>query len=212
LARPSARTRAVASQQPGRAATGNGTRNARTGTATRPARTRPPRVVTPSRWRQPVAFALSSLALADAVYLTIQHYTNNGSLACSSSGVIDCAKVLTSPQAVILGVPVAVIGLAYYAVMFLLNTPYAWRTTLEWVAPLRLLAIFCGMGMVLYLISVEVSLRTICEYCTLVHILTFALFVILVTGWEDTLAYRGAASVRRSAKTDAPAEPDPDAA
>jgi uncharacterized membrane protein len=168
--------------------------------------------MSPSRWRQPVAFALSSLAVADAIYLTVQHYTGNSTLACSSSGVIDCAKVLTSPQAVILGVPVAVIGLAFYAVMFALNTPYAWRTTREWVAPLRLAAICCGMGMVLYLVSVEVSLRTICEYCTLVHILTFALFVILVTGWDDTSAYRGTTKIRKGAEVGAVEGPAPEIA
>lgn len=212
MARPSARTRAVASQQLSRTSTGNGARNGKSASGTRPVAPPPRRVLTPSRWRQPVAFGLSSAALAVAIYLTVQHYTNNGTLACSSSGVIDCAKILTSQQSVILGIPVAVIGLAYYVVMFALNTPYAWRTTREWVAPLRLAAIFCGMGMVLYLISVEVSLRAICEYCTSVHVFTFALFVILVTGWDDTLAYRGTSKIRKAAEVDPVEDPDPEGA
>jgi uncharacterized membrane protein len=29
-------------------------------------------------------------------------------------------------------------------------------------------------------------LHTICLWCTVVHVLTFAMFLIIITGWEDT--------------------------
>jgi uncharacterized membrane protein len=43
------------------------------------------------------------------------------------------------------------------------------------------------MGMVIYLISQEaLVLHVICLWCTGVHVLTFVLFLLVITGWEDT--------------------------
>jgi uncharacterized membrane protein len=41
--------------------------------------------------------------------------------------------------------------------------------------------------MVVYLVYQEaLVLHTICLWCTGVHVLTFAMFLIIITGWEDT--------------------------
>ena len=61
------------------------------------------------RW-QPIATLLLSLAgLGVSIYLTITHY-DKIALGCIGRGDHHCEKVTTSPQSVILGIPVAVLG------------------------------------------------------------------------------------------------------
>jgi uncharacterized membrane protein len=144
------------------------------------------------------ALVLSLLGLADSTYLTIAHFqTNLLQQTCSTSGVINCTKVTTSPQSEILHIPVAVLGLAFYVAMTVINLPGMWTTTDTRVAWVRLAMSVSGIGFVLYLIYAELFLiKAICEYCTGVHVVTFALFVLIVTtlpsmvqrryhGWED---------------------------
>jgi uncharacterized membrane protein len=51
------------------------------------------------------------------------------------------------------------------------------------VARARLAGAVAGVAMVFWLLWAElIKLRHICEYCTVVHILTFALFVVIVLG------------------------------
>jgi len=128
------------------------------------------------------ALVLSLLGLADSTYLTIAHFQANLlQQTCSTSGAIDCAKVTTSPQSVIVHVPVAILGLAFYAAFTVINLPYFWVTKDVRVHWLRFAMSVTGIGFVLYLIYAELFLiRAICEYCTGVHILTFALFVLIV--------------------------------
>jgi len=137
------------------------------------------------------ALALSAVGLGIATYLTVDHYT--GTLpVCSASGVVDCAKVTTSPQSVVLGIPVAVLGLAYFVVMTALNLPAAWRSERMAVGWARLLWSLVGMGMVLYLLSAELfAIKAICLWCTGVHVVTFALFVLVLASFP-ALAARNA--------------------
>ena len=48
---------------------------------------------------------------------------NHLALVCSDTGAINCTKVTTSPQSVIFGIPVAVLGLAYFVPMIALCLP-----------------------------------------------------------------------------------------
>ena len=77
-------------------------------------------------WAKVTTLVLSLIGLALSVYLTITHFQPQA-LVCSGTGFIDCAKVTTSAQSEILGIPVAILGLANYTVMTAFNTPWAWR-------------------------------------------------------------------------------------
>src|ERR1700761_3014400 len=81
----------------------------------------------PPRWAAPTALLLCVLGIAVASYLTYAHYTDVRNLACSDRGKINCAKVTTSAQSHFLGMPVAVLGLAYFVAMTALCLPWAWR-------------------------------------------------------------------------------------
>jgi uncharacterized membrane protein len=125
--------------------------------------------VSTPRW-QPVATLLLALfGLGVSVYLTITHFDK-------------VAKVTTSPQSVIFGIPVAMLGLVYFVPMVLLCLPAAWRSPDRRVHLARLGLAVVGVGMILYLLIAELFLiKAICLWCSSVHVVTFLLFVIIVT-------------------------------
>jgi uncharacterized membrane protein len=133
-------------------------------------------------WLQLSTLVLSVAGLGVSVYLTIAHYSSPAILACSDSGVVNCAKVTTSPQSMVFGVlPVAVLGLAFYVFMVAINTPWAWRSRLRAIWWARLGGIVAGIGFVLYLLYAElIQIGNICLWCTGEHVITFLLFVLLI--------------------------------
>jgi len=128
------------------------------------------------------ALVLSLLGLADSIYLTIAHFeTNLLRETCPANTVDNCQAVTTGPWSHPFGVPVAILGLAFYVAMTVINLPPMWKTTDVRVAWVRFAMAVSGIGFVLYLIYVELFLaKLICLYCTGVHIVTFALFVLIV--------------------------------
>ncbi len=137
-------------------------------------------------WRPIVTTVVAVAAVGVSIYLTLVHYAG-APLACSSNGAINCEKVITSPQSVIFGIPVAVYGLAFWVVAVALSLPPMWRATATWIATARMAFATVGIVFVLYLIYVELfEVRAICLWCTSVHALTFVFFLLVVTGWQDT--------------------------
>ena len=124
-------------------------------------------------------FLLSLVGLGLSLYLSYTHL-HPGALVCSSSGVIDCAKVTTSAESHVFGVPVAYLGVAAYLIMVAINSPLAWRAPWRWLHVARIALVALAMAFVLWLVYAEIILiGNICEYCTLVHLTTFALLVVL---------------------------------
>ena len=117
-----------------------------------------------------------------SIYLTIEHYTSNNYAGCPATSGINCAKVTTSAQSMVFGVlPVAVLGLAFFVAMVVLNLPIGSLWQLRSVRLLRLGSLVIGIGFVLYLVYAELfQIQAICLYCTSVHVITFLLFVLVV--------------------------------
>ena len=88
-------------------------------------------------------------------------------------------KVTTSPQSYVFGIPVAVLGLAFFLFAVAAMSPWAWRSRRREVHIVRLASTVVGIGFVLYLIYAELFIiGSICLYCTSVHVLTFVLFAL----------------------------------
>ena len=62
-----------------------------------------------------VAALLGLVGIADAIYLTIEHLTGESVRCTIISG---CSEVLSSPYAVVAGIPLAAIGAAAYFTVF----------------------------------------------------------------------------------------------
>jgi uncharacterized membrane protein len=139
--------------------------------------------MTRPRSRVDASLVISLIGLAISLYLTIEHFTSPAVLACPEGAVINCAKVTSSQWSVILGVPVAVLGLGYFVVMVALLTPAAWNY--KALNPVRLAGVALGVGMALYLIWVELfRVDAICLWCTAVHVCTVVLFTTVL--WRTT--------------------------
>ncbi len=146
-------------------------------------------VAVPAIWFRWVTFILSLGGLGVSSYLTFTHYAGTHFLACSGSGVIDCAKVTTSSESVILGIPVAVLGLGFYFVFAIVNSPPMWALSVRWVHQARVALAIMGIGFVLYLVIAELFIiGSICLWCSSVHIVTLILFIMIVTSAPAVLS------------------------
>jgi uncharacterized membrane protein len=127
------------------------------------------------------AGAAGVAGLGISVYLTVVHYSALP-LVCTTTGAIDCERVLSSGYAVIAGtgVPTSVAGMAWFAVSTVLAavqltrpSPGLARAHLAWTG--------LGLATVLYLVFVEiVQLGAICIWCTAAHVMVLMTFLALL--------------------------------
>ncbi len=131
-------------------------------------------------WLQLTTLLLALAGLGVSIYLTIAHFTDSTLAGCSEkSGLVNCTKVTTSAQSYVFGIPVAVLGLAFFVVAVAIMSPWAWRSTRREVHLARLASVVVGVGFVIYLLYAELFIiGSICLYCTSVHVITFLLFVL----------------------------------
>lgn len=134
----------------------------------------------PPAWFQVPAWLLTLAGFGISVYLTITHY-DEGALVCSATSTIDCHAVTTSEYSSLLGIPMPLLGLAFFVGFGALLTPWALRSTwppLRWG---RVAGVSVGVLMVVYLVTVELAvLHKICLWCTGVHAVTVVLFLLVL--------------------------------
>ena len=108
-----------------------------------------------------VMLAVAAIGFLDATYLTIEHY--RGAIPpCTIEG---CEVVLTSEQAEIAGVPVALLGAIYYLLILILAIAYLDRQN---QSVLRFAASTTIVGLVAsaYFVSLQLFvIKSICQYC-----------------------------------------------
>ncbi|MGA2037438.1 MAG: vitamin K epoxide reductase family protein [Acidimicrobiales bacterium] len=142
-----------------------------------------------TRWSPVVALVLSLAGFGISLYLTIEHYTGNRALICLANSVLNCRTVTTSAESMLFGIPVALLGLIFFTVMVTINLPVLWRSWPRWLAWSRLAMVLGGMGFVIYLIYAELfMIKAICLWCTGVHVVTFLLFVLVVSSFPAVAA------------------------
>jgi uncharacterized membrane protein len=146
------------------------------------------------RWAVATTFALSLVGLALSIYLTITHFEPQA-LFCTDKGFINCGVVTSSSQSRLLGIPVAFLGLGAYLVMSVLNSPWGWRARNYSIHVARFVIAIISMCFVLWLLYAElIIINNLCLYCTGVHIVTFALLIVLTRvspaqlGWASSRA------------------------
>jgi uncharacterized membrane protein len=138
-----------------------------------------PSTTTIPLWFQLTTWVLSLAGLGVSIYLTIAHFADIRPAGCAETAAINCVKVTTSPQSYVFGIPVAVLGLAFFVAAVALMSPWAWRWARREVALIRIASLVVGVGFVLYLVYAELfTIGAICLYCTSVHVITFLLFVL----------------------------------
>lgn len=124
--------------------------------------------------------------LGVAAYLTLVHF-NGIPLACSSTGTVDCERVLTSPFAVVAGTgaPTAAAGLAWFGIAVGLAAAQLARPRSRPAAALELGWAAAGLLVVMLLVYLEiVQLGAICAWCTAAHALVLATFLLALVRWQ----------------------------
>lgn len=135
-----------------------------------------------------ILIGLLSLAgvIVSAVSLQ-RHYARSATKFCDFSQQFSCDIVNRSEYSSIAGIPVAAIGVAGYAALFLLST--FWKSRAE--TPIRLMAAsIAGLAFALYLTYIEARvLETWCILCvcSLVLISLITSFAVAVKVRESTL-------------------------
>lgn len=116
------------------------------------------------------------IGTAVSAYLTVEHFTTSATLACPETGAINCQKVTTSAWSHVGPVPVAVVGLVYFAAMAALCTAPAWR--LRALLPVRVAGAVGGVLAALGLVWVELfQVDALCLWCTAAHLCALGLLV-----------------------------------
>jgi uncharacterized membrane protein len=132
-------------------------------------------------WLAPSCVAVSVAGLGVSAYLTAAHFASASILACSAGGLVNCERVTTSAQSELLGIPVAILGLAWFLAMGVLTSGPGWRSGLAVVSRARLALAVAGIGFVLYLLYSELfTIGAICLWCTVAHVLAFVLFALVI--------------------------------
>ena len=123
-----------------------------------------------------IAVIVALIGIADAVYLTVHHYTAEA-VPCSLTG--GCEQVLTSEDAEIAGVPLAAFGAAAYFIAFSLALLSIYGNRTAWTifgVQVVLMAIFTG-----WLIYVQAALiGAFCQFCLLSAATTFTLAILFL--------------------------------
>ncbi|RJQ37121.1 vitamin K epoxide reductase family protein [Candidatus Parcubacteria bacterium] len=127
----------------------------------------------------------AAIGFLDAAYLAAKYFTG-GPIACS---VLDgCDTVTKSAYAVPAGIPVAVLGVMFYASVLVLALVFRERRS---VTIARLLAIAGAIGFLasVWLVSVQVFiLDALCLYCILSAGSSTAIFILGIAVWRLAVA------------------------
>lgn len=132
----------------------------------------------------PGAFGVLAIAgLADAVLLTVEHYTRKG-LPCTFTG--GCERVLTSQYSEIAGQPIALLGVVFYAaVLFLAVHALVNKSPL----PRRFLLLWASIGFLssLALTSLQAFvIKAWCQYCLLSALTSTLIFILAIAYFFTT--------------------------
>lgn len=121
--------------------------------------------------------ALSFLGFLDATYLSAAHYTGIN-LVCRI--VHGCDVVTTSKYAMVGPVPLALIGLVYYLVIFLLMLGF-WITYRKFLVRAALFLTGAGLAISVILVYLQLGvIKAICLYCVSSAVITLLLFILLL--------------------------------
>ena len=115
---------------------------------------------------------LSLPGMGASAYLTYSHYADEATVC---AGIGSCETVQSSEYSMIAGVPVAIMGLAYFAAIALLAGARLLRMplALDWGTPAAYTMSIGGTAFVAYLTFVELFvIDAICPWCVAVAAMT----------------------------------------
>ena len=124
---------------------------------------------------------LGFLGFLDATYLTILHFRN---VLPPCSVAHGCETVLTSKYATAGGIPIALLGAAYYLTILVL-TGLFWQLRNKYIPSLLLLLTTAGLLVGIYLVYLQAFvIHAYCQYCLSSELIDFLLFDVAWWLWR----------------------------
>ena len=114
------------------------------------------------------------IGFIDAVFLTVKHY--QGTIGCSV--ISGCQSVLDSSYSTVFGVPVALMGVAYYLSIIIIALLYI---DIDKKIILKILSYFPITGFVfsIWLVYLQFFvINAICQYCMLSALTSITIFIL----------------------------------
>ena len=129
-----------------------------------------------SKWFSRSFAAVSAVGFLDALYLTVEHYLNQGTACFLVSG---CDRVLESQYAMLApNVPIALAGVLYYGTLLGLAIAYL-RTRNHDTFRFAAMGTVVGLLASFYFIYLQFFvIKAICIYCMLSAVTSLTLFVL----------------------------------
>jgi uncharacterized membrane protein len=129
----------------------------------------------PPKWILALFLVFSLAGFADASYLTVTHYAGTPPECSIFHG---CEKVTTSPYATLGGVPLALLGMIYYAAIILLIIAYL-DTRREGILLFTARATVVGFLASAWFVYLQLYvIQAVCPYCMLSALVSTILFVL----------------------------------
>lgn len=129
--------------------------------------------------------AATFVGIADTLYLSYNHFLN----LIPSCAIGGCEVVLSHPSAVLysLNVPLAYLGLIYYAYMLCLAVLLAWEPRSKALRFALLgyaaVGVLCSLAFELYQFFV---IGALCLYCGISAATTLVLFILAIWHWKSS--------------------------
>lgn len=124
-----------------------------------------------------ISIVFSLIAFFVSSYLTILHFQDTIP-PCTFSG---CEVVLTSRYSEIMGIPVSLIGAAFYLAVLIVSTLLMTNFKISILKTYLLLVSF-GIGASAYFLFLQVAvIKEFCQYCLITEICTLILMLIGIT-------------------------------
>jgi len=114
---------------------------------------------------------INLLAMGSAAYLLHVHYAPSASSVCNISDKLNCEIVNKSIYSQLFGIPVSLLGLLAYGLLFIFSVRGVYKDQKKWVPWAFLFASFC-LAFALYLTGIEAFvLKAYCIFCLFQQVL-----------------------------------------
>jgi uncharacterized membrane protein len=136
-----------------------------------------------------VLLVLSFLGLADAWYLTASA-VNHTALSCDLGAVLDgCNIVAKSDYSFFMGLPLALYGVLFYALVFVLAAAVLVVPAKLFYQSLFALGALGSLASLVFLYIQFFLIKAICIYCIASAVITFMVFLVAYDLWKKHRAW-----------------------
>ena len=130
-----------------------------------------------SKWFVISILVLSIIGITDSTYLTVKHYTHSD-INCSIFS--DCDVVTTSVYSTILGVPVALLGVIFYALVFTFAFMFSKSGSRKFLISLLTVSSIGFLASMWFVYTQAFILNAFCFYCLISALLYTTLFILSI--------------------------------